>query len=85
MSDLGHSCWTGMTSDGERSFTDGTEQQHMRVLFYGEFVAVSGHEESVQGEGGGGHRWKYDLSVEGEGGQLSSADRYWERGVGGGG
>lgn len=46
---------------------------------------LGGHEESVQGEGGGGHRWKYERSVEGEGGQLSSADRYCERGVGGGG
>lgn len=49
---------TGMMSDHERSFTTaGSEQQHMRFL-YGKFVMVLGHEESVQGEGGGGHRWK---------------------------
>lgn len=46
-------------------------------------------EESVQGEGGGGQRWcEQLLSVYGEGGQLSqfsSADKYWLRGVGGGG
>lgn len=37
---------------------------------------LEGHEESVQGDGGGGHRWKYERSVEGDGGQLSSADKY---------